>query len=59
MASSPSLKAVERTARRRASAEAEFRASVFRAHTEGESLRAIGKAAGLAHTRVLQIVREA
>ena len=52
-----SLKTVERTAKKRKTAEAEFRDAVFAAHAAGETLRAIAEAAGLSHTRVLQILR--
>lgn len=51
------LKAVARAAKRRAAADDAFRQAVLAAHAEGESLRAIARAAGLSHTRVLQIAR--
>jgi len=52
------LKKVEHAARRRVQIEQDFRARVIEAHRAGESLRAIAKAAGLTHPRILQIVRE-
>lgn len=48
---------VERATRKRAAAEEEWRVSIREAVANGESLRAVGKQAGVAHTRVLQIVR--
>jgi len=53
-----SLTAVKRAASRRVSAEQTFRAAIRAAHADGKSLRAIAEVAGVAHTRVLQIVRE-
>jgi hypothetical protein len=51
------LTRVRRARRKRETGEVEFRAAIVAAHTEGESLRAIARAAGVSHVRVLQIVR--
>jgi hypothetical protein len=48
---------VKRARTRRAASEEEFRAAIRDAVERGVSLREVGKAAGVAHTRVLQIVR--
>lgn len=52
-----SLTAVRRAALRREEAEHRFRGAIFTANAAGHSLRKIGAAAGVSHTRVLQIVR--
>lgn len=53
-----SLSDVGRYRVRRDQAETDFRNAVRRAHREGHSLRAIGDAAGMSHTRIRQIVLE-
>jgi transposase-like protein len=49
---------LRRLTRKRAAAEQEWRVAIRAAHAEGMSLRAIAECVGVAHTRVLQIVRE-
>lgn len=53
-----SLATVRRATKKRAESELAWRVAIREAVAAGESLRAVGKAAGVAHTRVLQIVRE-
>jgi transposase-like protein len=48
---------LRRITRKRATTEQEWRAAIRAAHAEGMSLRAISECVGVAHTRVLQIVR--
>jgi hypothetical protein len=50
------LKRVERAATKQARAHDELHAAIREARAEGESLRAIGKAAGLSHVHVQRIV---
>ena len=50
------LKRIERAAARKARAHDELHAAIRAAHQQGESLRAIGKAAGLSHVHVQRIV---
>ena len=50
---------LRRLTRRRAESEEAWREGIRRAHAEGMSLRAIATEVQVAHTRVLQIVREA
>lgn len=45
--------------RKRAESEEAWRVAIRKARAEGMSLRAIAECVGVAHTRVLQIVREA
>lgn len=52
------LSDVGRFRTRREQAEVDFHNAVRRAHKDGHSLRAIGREAGLSHTRVFQIVHE-
>ena len=51
------LRAVRLAAINRTKAEETFRKSIREAHGYGCTLRSIAKEAGVAHTRVLQIVR--
>jgi DNA-directed RNA polymerase sigma subunit (sigma70/sigma32) len=53
-----SLSDVTRYRTRRDQAETDFRNAVRRAHKAGHTLRAIGDAAGMSHTRIRQIVLE-
>lgn len=53
-----SLAKVRRAAAAREKAEREWRAAIRQAVMSGETLRAVAREAGVAHTRVLQIVRE-
>jgi DNA-binding SARP family transcriptional activator len=55
-AESPEAK-LRRLTRKRAESEEAWRAAIRAAHAEGMSLRAIAECVGVAHTRVLQIVR--
>ena len=48
---------LRRLTRKRVASEQEWRAAIRTAHAEGMSLRAIAECVGVAHTRVLQIVR--
>ncbi len=48
---------VRRATARRSRAEDEWRDAIRAAVAEGNSLRAVGKAAGVTHWRVLQITR--
>ncbi len=48
---------LRRLTRKRADAEQAWREGIRVAHAEGMSLRAIAECVGVAHTRVLQIVR--
>ena len=48
---------LRRLTRKRAESEEAWRAAIRAAHAEGMSLRAIAECVGVAHTRVLQIVR--
>ncbi len=52
------LTRVKRATKRRAAADEEWRVAIREAHAEGESLRAIARAAGVTNPRVHQIVRE-
>ena len=52
-----SLARVRRATKKRATAEQEWRDAI-RSAVEANSLRTIGKAAGVSHVRVLQIVRD-
>jgi transposase-like protein len=49
---------LRRLTRQRATSQEAWREGIRRAHAEGMSLRAIAECVGVAHTRVLQIVRE-
>ena len=49
---------LRRLTRKRIASEQEWRDGIRAAHAEGMSLRAIAECVGVAHTRVLQIVRE-
>lgn len=51
------LRAVTRAVARRNKADADVTAAIRAAHEAGDSLRQIGRAAGLSHVRVLQILR--
>ena len=51
-------KRLRHATRRRAEAQQAWREAIREAHAAGLSLRVIGESAGVAHTRVLQIVRE-
>jgi hypothetical protein len=48
---------LRRLTRKRAASDKEWRDGIRAAHAEGMSLRAIAAEVGVAHTRVLQIVR--
>ena len=51
------LTRIIRATRKRAESEEAWRTAIRTAHENGLSLRRIGMAANVAHTRVLQIVR--
>jgi hypothetical protein len=53
------LARVKRATRKRAESDEAWRVAIREAVSSGESLRDVGKAAGVSHVRVLQIVREA
>lgn len=53
----PPLRRVQKAARDRERAELQWKTTIIAAHAEGFSLREIAEAAGVGHTRVLQIVR--
>jgi hypothetical protein len=48
---------LRRITRKRAESEEAWRVAIREAHAQGMSLRAIAENVGVAHTRVLQIVR--
>ena len=48
---------LRRLTRKRAESDKAWRVGIREAHTDGMSLRAIAECVGVAHTRVLQIVR--
>ncbi len=48
---------LRRLTRKRTEAEQAWRGAIRTAHAEGMSLRVIAECVGVAHTRVLQIVR--
>lgn len=50
---------VRRAASRRTQASEDWKAAIREAVAAGVSLRTVGKAAGVSHVRVLQIVKEA
>jgi hypothetical protein len=52
------LARVRRLAKRRDTVEADYREAIRAAVQQGASLRAVAKAAGISHVRVLQITRE-
>ena len=52
------LRRVTSAARKLDNAKGGLRAAIVRARGSGESYRDIGKAAGLSHARIIQIVRE-
>jgi hypothetical protein len=52
------LQAVRRATVRRVAAEQAWRDAIVKAVAGGYSHRAVGKAAGVSHTRVQQILRE-
>jgi len=52
------LTALRRATARRSRSEQAWHDAIRDAHAAGESLREIGRAAGISHVRVLQIVRE-
>lgn len=52
------LSRVKRATRNRAKSEEAWRVAVREAVAAGQSLRAVGNAAGISHVRVLQIIRE-
>jgi len=52
------LSRVRRASTRRERSETEWRESIRDAVRDGASLRAVAKAAGVSHVRVLQITRE-
>jgi hypothetical protein len=58
MADQRALRTVRAATVRRAKSEDAWRKSIREAHAYGCSLREIAAEAGVAHTRVLQIVRE-
>jgi lambda repressor-like predicted transcriptional regulator len=53
------LRRVKTTARRLAEARTAHHAAILAARKSGESLRDIGKAAGVSHARIAQIVKGA
>lgn len=57
MSAPPELSAVKRAARRRASADSDYRAAIRAAHDAGHSLRAIAEAAGVSHVAILKTLR--
>ena len=52
------LTKVHRAKRKRRRSELEWREAIQAAFADGHSLRAIGREAGVHHTRILQIVRQ-
>lgn len=56
---SDALARVQRAAKRRDRAREELYAAIVDARKQGESLRAIGNAAGLSHTYIEKIVSQA
>ena len=56
---SDALARVQRAAKRRDRAREELYAAIVEARKQGESLRAIGNAAGLSHTYIEKIVSQA
>lgn len=52
------LRRVSRALRKVEAARGELREAIIRARASGETLRDIGAAAGLTHSRIAQIVRE-
>ena len=51
------LDALTRAARAKRTTENTLHRTILKAHLAGLSFRAIGKAVGLSHTRIIQIVR--
>lgn len=51
------IAAAKRAARRRASAESDYRAAIRAAHNAGHSLRTIGEAVGVSHVAILKTLR--
>jgi lambda repressor-like predicted transcriptional regulator len=49
---------LQRAAKKRAAAEAEWKQAIREAHAEGRSLRSIAHEAGCSHERVRQVLAE-